>query len=233
MSLLQKYKKELKAQANPIQAVVLQRFFKTKKGEYGEGDVFFGIKVPIQRKILKNYLNLSLDDLKYLLNSKIHEYRLGAVLVLVEQYKRGGEEERKNIYKFYLKNAERINNWDMVDLSAPHIVGNYLLTSDRKVLYKLAQSKSLWKRRIAILATFTFIRNFEYVDTLLLAEKLLSDKHDLIHKAVGWMLREMGKRDLKVLEGFLNRHYKVMPRVMLRYAIERLEGKKRKFYMQK
>ncbi|MCD4762199.1 DNA alkylation repair protein [bacterium] len=233
MVLLQKYKKELKTQANPIQAAILQGFFKTGKGEYGEGDIFLGIKVPIQRKILKSYLSLSFKDLKYLLNSKIHEYRLGAVLILVERYKKGEEKERKSIYKFYLENAERINNWDLVDLSAPHIVGNYLLTSDRKVLYKLAQSKNLWKRRIAILATFTFIRNFEYVDTLLLAEKLLLDKHDLIHKAVGWMLREMGKRDLKVLEGFLNKYHKTMPRVMLRYAVERLEEKKRKFYMQK
>lgn len=233
MPLLKKYKRELQKNANKKQAKILSRFFKTGKGEYGEGDKFLGLKVPVQRKILKNYLDLNFTDLQNLLDSKIHEHRLGAVLILVAQFKKADNKLKKDIYKFYLKNAKRINNWDLVDLSAPNIVGGYLSGNDRQVLYRLAKSKNLWERRISILATFTFIRAYDFSDTLAIAEILLKDEHDLIHKAVGWMLREVGKRDSKVEENFLDKFYKEMPRTMLRYAIEKFIEKKRKHYMKK
>jgi len=227
-------KKELKILANKEKAEILQRFFKTGKGQYGEGDVFLGIVVPEQRKIVKKYYaDLSLEDTVKLLHSKIHEERLVAVLILVAKYKKGSEADKKKIFNLYIKNAQYINNWDLVDLSAPNIVGDFLLDKDRAVLYKLAKSKNLWEKRIAILASFTFIRNKDFGDTIKISEILLEDDHDLIHKAVGWMLREMGKRDEKVLEKFLQKHYKKMPRTMLRYAIEKFEEEKRKMYLKK
>ena len=218
--------RELKSLKDPAQAKVLQRFFKTGKGEYGEGDVFLGIKVPVQRKVARKYFGLQLTDIRKLLASKIHEHRLVALLILIQKY----EYEEKTVYDLYLKKTRYINNWDLVDLSAPKIVGQHLLTRDRKVLYRLAKSRNLWERRIAIVSTFTFIRNGDYKDTLKLARLLLHDRHDLIHKAAGWMLREIGKRDQKILETFLKQHAKVMPRTMLRYAIERFDKKKRDFY---
>ena len=224
-------KKELKKLSNPKQAEILQKFFKTGKGEYGEGDIFLGIKVPEQRKVADEFQELSLKDLEKLLNSKVHEYRMSALFILIKQYEKGDERERKKIFNFYLKNAKNINNWDLVDISAPKIVGDYLLNKPRKILCKLAKSKNLWERRIAIISTLAFIKNNEFDDTLKIAEILLNDKHDLIHKAVGWMLREIGKRDQKIEEEFLKKHYLKMPRVMLRYAIERFEEKKRKFYL--
>jgi len=233
MAYLKQLKSELNKLANKKQALILQRFFKTGQGQYGEGDIFLGIKVPIQRIVSKKYIGLNLKDLAELLNSKIHEYRLIALMILLGQYKKADESIKKKIVEFYLKNTKNINNWDLVDLSCHYIIGDYLLEKDRKILYKLARSKNLWEKRIAIISTFTFIRNKEFNDTIKISESLLNDNHDLIHKAVGWMLREAGKRDRAVLENFLNQHYKTMPRTMLRYAIEKLNDKKRKFYLAK
>jgi len=224
-------KSELKKLANKKQAQNLQRFFKTDKGQYGEGDIFLGIIVPEQRKVARAYENLSLADLQKLLDSKIHEYRLVALLVLLSQYKKADQAAKKKIVDFYLKNTRNINNWDLVDLSAPNILGNYLLGKSRQILYKLAKSKSIWEKRIAVITTLLFIRERQFSDTIKIAEILLSDKHDLIHKAVGWALREAGKRDESVLVGFLDKHCKAMPRTMLRYAIEKLNEKQRKFYL--
>jgi len=223
--------KELQDKSNPEQAKILQRFFKTGEGEYGEGDIFLGVKVPEQRKIAKKYYGLGLYKLQELLNSKTHEHRLTAIIILGEKYKRAKEEEKENIFNFYLKNTKNINNWDLVDLSAPGIVGSFLLNKDKKILYELSRSKNLWEKRIAIISTFAFIRKEEFEDVLAISELLLNDEHDLLHKAVGWMLREIGKRDLEVEEEFLKQHYKDMPRTMLRYAIEKFEEEKRKKYL--
>ena len=222
---------ELQESSNPEQAKNLQRFFKIGAGQYGEGDIFLGIKVPKQREIAKKYIDLPLPRIQELLNSKIHEYRLVGLLILVDKFKKADETEKGDIFNFYLKNTKNINNWDLVDLSAPNIIGNFLLNKKKDILYKLAESKSLWEKRIAIISTSTFIRKEEFIDTLRISEILLKDKHDLIHKAVGWMLREIGKKDEKVLEDFLKNHYKNMPRTMLRYAIERFEEEKRKKYL--
>jgi len=216
---------------NPKKAKILQGFFKTGKGQYGEGDIFLGITVPEQRKLAKKYYDLTLDDIQTLLNSKIHEHRLTALFILIHHYKT--IKRKKSIVDLYLKNTQNVNNWDLVDLSAPNILGDYLLDKKRNKLYSLAKSKDLWKKRIAIVATFTFIKNNQYDDTIKIAEILLKDKHDLIHKACGWMLREVGKKNIKVLETFLNKNIKQMPRTMLRYSIERFEEKKRLYYLKK
>jgi len=226
-------KKDLQKIADKDKAKLLQRFFKTGKGQYGEGDIFIGGKVPEQRKVAKKYPDLSLEEIQKLLSSKIHEYRLTSLFILIGKYKKSDELGKRKIFNFYLKNTKNINNWDLVDLSAPNIVGDYLLDKKRNLLYKLAKSKDLWEKRIAILATATFIRNNEYKDTLKISEMLLNDKHDLIHKGVGWMLREVGKRNQKSEEDFLKKHYKTMPRTMLRYSIERFSESKRKFYMKR
>ena len=231
MTTLTALKTELQQLADPIQKKNLQRFFKTAKGEYGEGDVFFGIKVPLQRKVAKKYLELPLTDLRWLLNSNIHEHRFTALVVLINQYNKTSDKQR--IFDFYIQNRTRINNWDLVDISAPKIVGVHLLDNPRKILYQLAKSPELWDRRIAIIATHTFIKHKDFIDTLHLAKILLNDQHDLIHKAVGWMLREVGKQELTVAETFLNQHYQVMPRTMLRYAIEKFTEENRKFYLAK
>lgn len=227
-------RKELGKLGDPEQAKNLQRFFKTGKGEYGEGDVFLGIKVGPQRSVARKYSEtLSISDAEKLLKSKIHEHRLVALLVLIEKYKKADEKGKKEIYEFYLKNTNRINNWDLVDLSAANIVGDYLIDKNKDVLYKLAKSENLWERRIAIISTHAFIMENMFDDTLKLSELLLDDKHDLIHKAVGWMLREVGKRDQRAEERFLKKHCRKMPRTMLRYAIERFPERKRKSYMKK
>lgn len=231
MNLLE-IRKEIKKQANPKQAVILQRFFKTGEGEYGEGDIFYGIKVPVQRTIAKHFKDLAFQDLKKLISSKVHEERLIAAFILVDQYKRGDEKKKKTVFDFYIKNRKGINNWDLVDLSAPKIIGEYLLDKEKDLLYKFANSKDLWEKRIAILSTFTFIREHFFEDTFKISEILLNDKHDLIHKGVGWMLREIGNRDMEAEEEFLKKHYKTMPRTMLRYAIEKFPEKKRKEYLQ-
>jgi len=233
MPTLTQLKKDLNKLADRKQAAILSRFFKTGPGAYGEGDVFLGIKVPEQRKAAGKYADLSLADTQKLLKSKIHEHRLVALLILVKKFKKGGEKLRAEIFKAYLKNTRYINNWDLVDLSAPNIVGRHLLDKSRQILYKLVRSKSLWGRRIAVLATFSFIRENDFRDSLRLSEILLKDEHDLIHKATGWMLREIGKRDQAVLERFLRKYYQDMPRTMLRYAIEKFDEKKRKFYLGK
>ncbi len=231
--MLAEIKKELEKCGNPEKKEILQRFFKTGKGEYGEGDVFLGATVPEQRSVAKKYAAASVSDIQQLLKSKIHEHRLTALLILVQNFEKGDEKVRKKIFDSYLKNTSRVNNWDLVDLSATKIVGAYLYDKDRKLLYKLAKSNNLWEKRIAIIATFYFIKNDDFADTLKLSEIFLKEKHDLMHKAVGWMLRELGKRNQSVEEGFLKKHYKTMPRTMLRYAIERFDEKKKKFYMGK
>ncbi len=229
----QHLKKELRDLASPVQAGILARFFKTGPGEYGEGDIFLGVMVPQSRKLVHKYRDLNLADVIELLQTKIHEQRLTALLILVDQFERGDEQERKKIYKLYLKNTVWINNWDLVDLTAPKIVGEYLLGRPRAILYKLAKAKNLWERRIAVLATFSFIRQGDFSDTLLLSERLFADEHDLMHKAIGWMLREVGKREEKILEAFLDKFSHKMPRTMLRYAIEKMPDAKRKHYLKK
>lgn len=229
---LSEIRKEIINQKNPAQAINLQRFFKTGKGEYGEGDLFYGIKVPEQRKIAKQFKDLSLDELSTLLTSKVHEERLIAAFILVDQYKRGDEKKKKLVFNFYLKHRKGINNWDLVDLSAPKIIGAFLIDKEKDLIYKFSRSKDLWEKRISIISTQAFIREHFFEDTLNISEILLNDKHDLIHKAVGWMLREVGNRDLEVEEEFLIKHYKAMPRTMLRYAIEKFREKKRKDYLQ-
>ena len=208
-----------------------QRFFKTGKGEYGEGDIFLGIRVPLLRKLVKKYRGISITEVRKLLHSKFHEERLLAVLMLVQLFKSGDKSVEKQVYDLYLENTEFINNWDLVDISASHIVGAHLHEKDKAPLYNLVQSKNLWERRIAIIATFYFIRQNEFDDTLKIAEILLNDKEDLIHKAVGWMLREVGKREIELEEEFLQEHYKIMPRTMLRYAIEKFTETSRKMYL--
>jgi len=227
-------KKALKDLAKPKKGKILSRFFKTGKGEYGYGDVFLGISVPNQRKVAGNFKELPLSQTAKLLKSRVHEHRLTALLILVGQFQKAEEKKKKQIFDLYLKNYKYINNWDLVDLSAPKIIGAYLLEKPekRKVLYQLARSKNLWKKRIAMLSTYTFIKNNQFEDPLKIAGILLDDKHDLIHKAVGWMLREIGKINQKEEELFLKKHYKTMPRTMLRYAIERFEEKKRKLYLE-
>lgn len=208
-----------------------QRFFKTGKGEYGEGDIFLGIRVPLLRKLVKKYRGISITEVRKLLHSKFHEERLLAVLMLVQLFKSADESVQKQVYDLYLENTEFINNWDIVDISASNIVGAHLYEKDKAPLYDLVQSKNLWERRISIISTFYFIRQNEFDDTLKLAKILLNDKEDLIHKAVGWMLREVGKREIEFEEEFLQEHYKIMPRTMLRYAIEKFTETSRKMYL--
>jgi len=218
--------------ADPEKAKILQRFFKTGPGQYGEGDVFAGITVPVIRKLVGRYRDIPLGDAAKLLQSPIHEERLLSLFILVEKCRRGDDATRKRIYALYLKNTRFINNWDLVDLSAEHIVGATLDGTDRAPLYRLARSKNLWERRIAILATFYDIKKGIPDHTLTLADVLLSDRHDLIHKAVGWMLREVGKRcNPDTLREFLRTRYRNMPRTMLRYAIERFPADERASYL--
>jgi 3-methyladenine DNA glycosylase AlkD len=225
--MIEKIKKELNKRADKEKAILLARFFKTGKGDYGEGDIFIGVKVPDQRIVAKMFKDVSFEDLKKLIKSEVHEYRLTALLILIFKCKT----DKEKCFNFYIKNTKTINNWDLVDLSAPRIVGDYLLNKDRGILYEFARSNDLWKKRIAVLSTFTFIRENDFKDSLRISEILLNDKHDLIHKAVGWMLREIGKRDIEVEREFLKKYYKKMPRTMLRYAIEKFEEKERKIFL--
>ena len=209
-----------------------RRFFKTGPGEYGEGDRFLGIKVPLIRKCVSEFRDISLEDALETLNSPFHEARLLALLVMVTKYRSAmTEAEKEAIYSSYLDNAAHINNWDLVDCSAEHIVGAYLFDRERSTLYRLAGSNTLWERRIAIMATFHFIKKGDFSDTLAIAEELLHDREDLVHKAVGWMLREVGKRDIHRERGFLGRYSGEMPRTMLRYAIERFPEEERLKYL--
>ncbi|MFH0840937.1 MAG: DNA alkylation repair protein [bacterium] len=233
---LVKFKQDLSKLKNQTKADAYAWFFKTGKGEYGEGDFFLGLTVPEMRMIAKKYINLSLQDVEKLLTSIWHEHRLTGALILTYKYDRADSKEQKQIFDFYLKHTKGINNWDLVDLTAHKIVGAYLHDNprvDRKILYKLVKSSSLWERRIAIIATFNFIKQHDYHDALRIAELLLKDEQDLIHKAVGWMLREIGKRDQKTEEAFLQKHYQTMPRTMLRYSLEKFSDAKRKKYMKK
>ncbi len=229
--MLQDIQTALRKQANPEDISILQRFFKTGPGEYGEGDRFIGVRVPATRRVARQFCDLSLTDTQTLLQSSIHEERLLALILLVEKFKRATPEEQKKIYKIYLSHTKTINNWDLVDTSAEHIVGAYLCNRSRALLTRLAQSDSLWERRIAIMATFHFIKQNDFDDTLNIARMLLTDQEDLIHKAVGWMLREIGNRNRECEEAFLRRHYRNMPRTMLRYAIEKFPEERRQAYL--
>ncbi|MDD4182627.1 MAG: DNA alkylation repair protein [Candidatus Omnitrophica bacterium] len=226
-----KIKQDLRKNSSKEKAKILQRFFKTAPGEYGYGDIFIGVCVPHIRKIAKKYRQVDLSSAAKLLASGIHEERLLALVILVLKFEEAGAPGRKKIYELYLKNTEYINNWDLVDLTAPNIVGKFLANTDKKILYSLARSNSLWERRISIIATLNFIRNNSFTDTLKITRLLLSDKEDLIHKACGWMLREVGKRNKALVVDFLSRHCKNMPRVMLRYAIERFPERERARYL--
>jgi 3-methyladenine DNA glycosylase AlkD len=226
-------RKELKSMAEPEKAAILQRFFKTGPSQYGEGDIFIGVMVPQSRRVAKKFNELPLGEVRTLIYSRVHEERLVALLILAWRYSSASSSrEKEEIVKFYLDHIKRVNNWDLVDLSAPNILGAHLVDRDgrRRLLYRLAGSENVWERRIAIVATHHFIRNGDFSDTLKIAEMLLQDRHDLIHKAAGWMLREVGKRDAAAQEAFLEKHWSVMPRMMLRYAIERLPESKRRRY---
>ncbi|MFH1728258.1 MAG: DNA alkylation repair protein [Pseudomonadota bacterium] len=221
----------MKKIADPEKKKVLQRFFKTGPGQYGEGDVFIGIKVPDLRKLSKKYKDLSFKEIKELLKSEVHEERILAIFIMILQYNKGDDKLKKKIFDLYLKSTKHINNWDLVDLSAHHIVGDYLNDKDRSILFELAKTNDLWKKRISMISCFFYIRKKDFSDALKISKILLNDDHDLIHKAVGWMLREIGNRDLKTEETFLKKHYKKMPRTMLRYAIEKFEEGKRQDYL--
>ena len=224
---------ELLSMANLEKAAFLQRFFKTGPGQYAEGDVFLGLVVPLTRNIAKANKQTPLSELQLLMESEYHEARLCALLIVAEQFKKATETERKELYEFYLKNARRINNWDLVDVTCPHVVGAYLLDKDRSRLYELAKSDNLWEQRIAMVSTISFIRNREYADTLALAERLMTHKHDLMHKAVGWMLREIGKKDRETLTEFLEQYATRLPRTALRYAIEHYPEEQRQYFLKK
>lgn len=222
---------ELLSVANPEKASFLQRFFKTGEGQYAEGDLFLGLVVPLTRSIAKANKNTPLSEIELLIQSKYHEARLCALLILVEQFKKANELQRGVLYDFYLNHIAYINNWDLVDISCPYIVGNYLLDKDRSRLYELAESKHLWSQRIAVVSTIAFIRKGEFLDTFAFAGKLLNHEHDLMHKAIGWMLREVGKKDRAALTDFLERNASLMPRTSLRYAIEHYPETDRKSFL--
>ncbi|MDR1005003.1 MAG: DNA alkylation repair protein [Prevotellaceae bacterium] len=218
---------------DPVKRAYLPRFFKTGKGGYGEGDHFLGVVVPHTRTVAKQHKAEPLGVVTELLQSRWHECRLCALLMLVERFRKSDEGEREQIVTLYLANTSRINNWDLVDLSAPGIVGEYLLDKPRDLLYQLVESSLLWEQRIAVVSTYTLIKRGEYLDTLALAERLLGHKHDLMHKSTGWMLREVGKRDKELLIQFLEKHSRVMPRTMLRYAIEKFSDEERHYWMKR
>ena len=223
---------EIRKLANEEIAKHSLRFFKTGKGEYGYSDIFLGVRAPKIRLIAKKYIDISIVDMKILIQSKYHEERLLGLIILVNKYSKTKDKKTKNqLYKIYISSFKYINNWDLVDVTCPHVIGKHLIDKDRSVLYKWAKSDDLWTKRIAIVSTFSFIRQNDLEDTFKIAEILLQDKHDLIHKAVGWMLREAGKRDLEKEEIFLKKYYRDMPRTMLRYAIEKFPESKRQAYL--
>jgi 3-methyladenine DNA glycosylase AlkD len=224
-------RRDIRELANPRAALFLQRFFKTGRGEYAAGDRFLGIRVPELRHLARQYRALPRQQTLALLRSRWHEERLLALLILVDQYRRANEADRRAIYRAYLANIRHVDNWDLVDLSAEHIVGAHLTPNRLSELEGLARAESLWERRIAIMATFRWIKQGTHAPTLRIAELLLNDPHDLIHKAVGWMLREVGKRDIEQEELFLRHHYRRMPRTMLRYAIEQFPEQRRLLYL--
>ncbi len=217
----------LKKLSSPAKAKSSARFFKTDKGQYGHGDAFIGVTVPDQRKVARQFRDLPLSEILKLLQSPIHEHRLTSLFLLVHAYQRGETTTKQKIVNAYFANRKYVNNWDLVDASAPQILGNWLLTHPRSIVYTLARSKNLWDKRIAMVTTQAFIREGEYDDTLKIAELLMHDTHDLIHKATGWMLREVGNRNKSVLLTFLSKHAHTMPRTMLRYAIEKCSAAER------
>ncbi len=229
--LLSRAERAIQKARNPKKALVLQRFFKTRPGEYGAGDVFLGLTVPVSRKIARTYRALSFTDIHTLLASPVHEKRLIALLILVDRYQHGDAQMQKTVFDFYLKHIARVNNWDLVDTSADKIIGAQLFKSSSAPLLTFARSKNIWERRIAILSTFYFIRQNIFEPTIAIVEFLLQDTHDLIHKACGWMLREVGKRDKSAVLDFLREHKDHMPRTMLRYAIERFTPAEKKRLM--
>jgi len=223
---------EIRKLANEEIAKHSLRFFKTGKGEYGYSDIFLGVRAPKIRLIAKKHIDISIVDMKILIQSKYHEERFLGLIILVNKYSKTKDKKTKNqLYKIYISSFKYINNWDLVDVTCPHVIGKHLIDKDRSVLYKWAKSDDLWTKRIAIVSTFSFIRQNDLEDTFKIAEILLQDKHDLIHKAVGWMLREAGKRDLEKEEIFLKKYYRDMPRTMLRYAIEKFPESKRQAYL--
>jgi 3-methyladenine DNA glycosylase AlkD len=228
---------QLRSLGTEEKRLILSRFFKTGKGQYGEGDRFLGVVVPLTRQVVKQYREAPLQVVDELLGSEWHECRLCALLILVEQYRRAKAPRRQELYTFYLAHTDRINNWDLVDMSAPYLMGTHLLTHSRSILYTLARSPKLWEQRIAVVSTLGLIRQGEYLDTLRLAEYFAAPErrplHDLMQKAVGWMLREVGKRDRLLLVQFLQAHAATMPRTMLRYAIEKFDEEERKEWMKK
>ena len=226
--MLKQIQNSLRLVAEADRVPILSNFFKTGKGQYGEGDKFLGITVPNTRSVAKQYKDAPFTVIEKLLYSKIHEERLCALLILVHQFQ---EEQQKPIVDFYLKHAKQVNNWDLVDLTADKILGPWLIDKDKHIIHQLMKSDNLWEQRISILTTFHFIKNNKFEETLKIAEHFLTHKHDLIHKATGWMLREVGKRDQAIEEKFLQKHHKTMPRTMLRSAIERFDKEKRDFYM--
>lgn len=228
--MLENIRKDLERLSDKEYAARLQKYFKAGKGEYGQGDKFLGIRVPDLRRLAKNTKNISISQAAELMKSSFHEERLFSLFVLVELFRKADDRDKKKIYTLYMGNTKFINNWDLVDASA-RIVGAYLFARDKKPIYALAKSKNLWERRISIMSTSYFIMHDEFADTLKIAEMLLNDKEDLIHKAVGWLLREIGKKDTDLEESFLRKHYANMPRTMLRYAIEKFPDAKRKRYL--
>lgn len=230
---LQELQNELQALGSPEKAAFLSRFFKTGKGQYGEGDQFLGITMPEIRAVVAKYSSLSIQSWQLLLHSPFHEFRMAALIGLMKRFQKSKKDEtiQQAIFEVYLNNLDYINNWDLVDVTCRDIVGAYLLHKDRNILYELVQRSHLWAQRVAIVSTWYFITHNQFSDTIRISELLLTHKHDLIHKAVGWMLREIGKRDELVLEEFLDTHVKQMPRTALRYAIERFPESKRKYYL--
>jgi len=227
-----KAREEIRALANKEIAQHSLRFFKTDKGEYGHGDLFLGVRAPKIRLIAKKHIDISITDMKTLIQSKYHEERFLGLIILVNKYAKTKDKKNRNqLYKIYVSSFKHINNWNLVDVTCPHVTGKHLIDKDRTILYKWAKSEDLWTKRIAMVSTFSFIRKNDLEDTFKIAEILLHDEHDLIHKAVGWMLREAGKRDLKREETFLKKYYKTMPRTMLRYAIEKFPETKRQKYL--
>lgn len=233
MQKAKEIRQELEQYIDPVKREYLPNFFKTGKGQYGEGDKFLGIVVPNTRIVAKRHKDAPFEVMAELLQSEWHECRLCALLMLVERFKKCDESGKKEIFDFYLTQTARINNWDLVDLSAPGIVGEYLKDKPRDVLYRLADSALLWDQRIAVVSTYTLIKNNDFIDILALSERLLYHKHDLMQKAVGWMLREMGKRDKDLLVQFLEKYCKTMPRTTLRYAIEKFPEDERKEFMKR